>query len=90
MKQLGIPVVFDGTHSVQLPGGGGDRSGGQREFVGCLTKAAVAVGINALFLEVHDRPDEAKCDGPNMITPEKLAELLPLLLQLDGMVKKGY
>lgn len=88
IKKFGVPVVFDATHSVQLPGGEGVCSGGQREFVGCLAKAAVAVGINALFLEVHDRPDLAKCDGPNMITPEKLTELMPLLLEIDSLVKE--
>ena len=88
MQDIGYAVVFDATHSVQLPGSGGDRSGGQKEFVGCLTKAAVAVGINALFLEVHDRPDKAKCDGPNMITPDEAAELLPLLLRIDSIVKE--
>ena len=88
IKQFGVPVVFDATHSVQLPGGQGDCSGGQKEFVGCLAKAAVATGINALFVEVHDRPEMAKCDGPNMITPEELAELLPLLLEIDSLVKQ--
>jgi len=81
-------VVFDATHSVQLPGGQGDCSGGQKGFVGCLAKAAVATDINALFVEVHGRPEVAKCDGLNMITPEELAELLPLLLKIDSLVKQ--
>ncbi|MDY7033136.1 MAG: 3-deoxy-8-phosphooctulonate synthase [Thermodesulfobacteriota bacterium] len=88
IKRFGVPVVFDATHSVQLPGGQGICSGGQREFVGCLARAAVSIGINALFLEVHDKPEIAKCDGPNMITFQELEEFMPLLLQIDGMVKK--
>ena len=88
IKNFGVPVVFDATHSVQLPGGEGVRSGGQREFIGCLARAAVAIGINALFLEVHDRPEVAKCDGPNMITLEELAGLMPILLKIDSLVKK--
>ena len=87
IKNFGVPVVFDATHSVQLPGGEGVRSGGQREFVGCLARAAVAIGINALFLEVHDRPEVAKCDGPNMITLEELSGLMPILLKIDSLVK---
>ena len=90
MKSLGCAVVFDATHSVQLPGGQGERSGGQREFVDPLTKAAVAVGVNALFLEVHDRPEMAKCDGPNMITPAQLQAWLPLWMDIDKLVKREY
>ena len=89
VKNLGVGVVFDATHSVQLPGGEGERSGGQREFVDPLTRAAVAVGVNAIFLEVHDRPAFAKCDGPNMITPEQLENWLPLWLDIDKLVKQG-
>jgi 2-dehydro-3-deoxyphosphooctonate aldolase (KDO 8-P synthase) len=88
-KKLGAAVVFDATHSVQLPGGQGDRSGGQREFVNPLTRAALAVGVNAVFLEVHDKPEFAKCDGPNMITPEQLSAWLPLWLEIDQLVKSG-
>ena len=87
IKKLGVAVVFDATHSVQLPGGQGDRSGGQREFVDPLTRAALAVGVNAVFLEVHDKPEFAKCDGPNMITPEQLSTWLPLWLKIDQLVK---
>ncbi len=89
MKGFGVPVVFDGTHSVQLPGGQGTSSGGQREFVAPLTRAAVAIGVNALFLEVHDNPDRAKCDGPNMVTLDGLPELLKNALRIDRLVKKG-
>ena len=88
IKALGAPVVFDATHSIQLPGGLGNKSGGQREFVPALVRAAVSIGVNALFLEIHDNPDMAKCDGPNMITPEKLEQLLPLWLKIDSLVKK--
>ena len=89
VKDHGIPVVFDATHSVQLPGGEGKRSGGQRQFVAPLARAAVAVGINALFMEVHDNPDAAKCDGPNMISVEALANLIPVILEIDRLVKRG-
>jgi 2-dehydro-3-deoxyphosphooctonate aldolase (KDO 8-P synthase) len=89
IKKLGAAVVFDATHSVQLPGGQGDSSGGQREFVDPLTRAALAVGVNAVFLEVHDNPEFAMCDGPNMITPEQLSDWLPLWLKIDQLVKTG-
>ncbi len=89
IKGFGVPVIFDATHSVQLPGGQGTSSGGQREFVAPLAKAAVAVGVNALFLEVHENPDSAKCDGPNMITLEGLAELMDIALRIDRLVKEG-
>lgn len=76
MRRTGYPVVFDGTHSVQLPGGGGKVSSGQREFVLPLTRAAVATGCDGLFLEVHPSPDQAPSDGPNMIDPAQLDQLL--------------
>jgi 2-dehydro-3-deoxyphosphooctonate aldolase (KDO 8-P synthase) len=76
LRALGYPVVFDATHSVQRPGGLGDATGGQREYVPYLARAAVAVGVDALFVEVHDDPDAAPSDGPNMITPEMLDRLL--------------
>jgi 2-dehydro-3-deoxyphosphooctonate aldolase (KDO 8-P synthase) len=76
LRALGYPVVFDATHSVQLPGGLGGASGGQREYVSPLSRAAAAVGIDALFVEVHTDPDSAPSDGPNMITPEMLDRLL--------------
>jgi 2-dehydro-3-deoxyphosphooctonate aldolase (KDO 8-P synthase) len=89
MKSFEAAVVFDATHSVQLPGGMGSSSGGERRFVAPLARAATAIGINALFLEVHDNPDTAKCDGPNMISIDQLAQLLPTLLQIDSLVKRG-
>lgn len=88
MRQIGYPVVFDATHSVQLPGGAGVSSGGQREFVAYLTRAAVAVGIDALFMEVHDCPAEALCDGPNMICLDDLTQLLEDVQSIDAVVKK--
>jgi 2-dehydro-3-deoxyphosphooctonate aldolase (KDO 8-P synthase) len=87
MKNLQVPVVFDATHSVQLPGGQGSSSGGQKEYVPALAKAAVAIGVNAIFLEVHDAPDKAKSDGPNMLTPGELKQLLPRLLKIDSLIK---
>ncbi|MDP8956831.1 MAG: 3-deoxy-8-phosphooctulonate synthase [Actinomycetota bacterium] len=76
MRDLGYPVVFDATHSVQTPGGAGNRSGGQREFVTYLARAAVAVGVDALFIEIHDDPDSAPSDGPNMLRLDDLEALL--------------
>jgi 2-dehydro-3-deoxyphosphooctonate aldolase (KDO 8-P synthase) len=82
MKNFGFPVIFDGTHSVQLPGGRGTSSGGQREFVRPLSRAAVAAGADGVFLEVHPHPDSALCDGPNSLP---LNELRPLLTALKGI-----
>ena len=76
MKSFGFPVIFDATHSVQLPGGGGDKSAGQREFAPVLAKAALAVGANGLFIETHPRPDEAMSDGPNMIPLGEMTKVL--------------
>jgi 2-dehydro-3-deoxyphosphooctonate aldolase (KDO 8-P synthase) len=76
LRAHGYPVVFDATHSVQLPGGLGTASGGEREHVSHLARAAAAVGIDALFVEVHESPDSAPSDGPNMITPDSLDRLL--------------
>ena len=87
MRQTGCPVVFDGTHSVQLPGGQGRSSGGQREFVPTLSRAAVAAGCEALFLEVHDNPDDAKCDGPNMLPLSQLRPLLLAVKMIDRTVR---
>ncbi|MCA1797412.1 MAG: 3-deoxy-8-phosphooctulonate synthase [Desulfuromonadaceae bacterium] len=87
MRGLGCPVVFDATHAVQLPGGGGGCSGGQREYVAALSRAAVAVGIDALFWEVYDDPDKARCDGPNSLRLDDLEMMLRPLLDIDSMVK---
>lgn len=87
MKQTGYPVIFDATHSVQQPGGAGDKSGGQREFVPTLSKAAVAVGIAGLFLETHQDPDHAPSDGPNMIPLHQLENLLIVLKDFDAVAK---
>jgi 2-dehydro-3-deoxyphosphooctonate aldolase (KDO 8-P synthase) len=87
MRQLGYPVVFDATHSVQLPGGQGGSSGGQREFVEYLGRAAVATGIDGIFMEIHECPDKALCDGPNSVKLDDLAELLKKLKAIDAIVK---
>ena len=89
MRETGCPVVFDATHSVQLPGGQGDRSGGQREFVPVLARAAVAVGIAGLFMETHPNPDVALSDGPNAWPLDKMRVLLETLIQIDRVVKSA-
>ena len=88
MRDTGCPVVFDATHSVQLPGGQGDKSGGQREFVPVLARAAVASGISGLFMETHPNPDQALSDGPNAWPLAKMRKLLGTLKLLDELVKK--
>ena len=85
----GYPIVFDGTHSVQQPGGQGDKSGGQREFVEYLSRAAVAVGIAAIFLETHQDPDNAPSDGPNMVPLDKLDSLINQIVEIDNLIKKN-
>jgi 2-dehydro-3-deoxyphosphooctonate aldolase (KDO 8-P synthase) len=87
MRDTGCPVVFDATHSVQLPGGQGTSSGGQREFVPALARAAVAAGISGLFMETHPDPDRAPSDGPNQWPLAKMRELLETLIALDRTVK---
>jgi 3-deoxy-8-phosphooctulonate synthase len=87
MRQTDCPVVFDATHSVQLPGGQGDRSGGQREFVPVLARSAVAAGVSGLFMETHPRPAEALSDGPNAWPLGRLESLLRTLQHIDQMVK---
>jgi len=87
MAAFGYPVVFDATHSVQLPGKGGQCSSGEREYVPALARAAVAAGCDALFMEVHDQPDQALCDAPNMLSLESLALLVPVLQKIDAIVK---
>ncbi len=88
MAKNGYPVVFDGTHSVQQPGGLGEKSGGQREFVEYLTRAAVAVGVAAVFLETHQDPDNAPSDGPNMVPLNKLEDLIKKIVEIDNLIKK--
>ncbi len=87
MQSFGFPVVFDATHSVQLPGGGGDKSAGQREFAPVLAKAALAVGANGLFIETHPHPDKALSDGPNMIPLGEMATVLRSLLKIYEAAK---
>ncbi len=87
MRETGCPVVFDATHSVQLPGGQGNRSGGQREFVPVLARAAVAAGVSGVFMETHPDPDKALSDGPNAWPLALMAELLLTLVELDRLVK---
>ncbi|MBV1877736.1 MAG: 3-deoxy-8-phosphooctulonate synthase [Pseudomonadales bacterium] len=89
MKQIGCPVVFDATHSVQLPGGQGESSGGLREMVPVLARAAVGVGIHGLFMETHPDPDKALCDGPNSWPLDQMYELLSLLKGIDSVVKSS-
>jgi 2-dehydro-3-deoxyphosphooctonate aldolase (KDO 8-P synthase) len=88
MAETGYPVVFDATHSVQQPGGQGDRSGGQREFVPVLAKAAVAVGVAAVFMETHENPDSAPSDGPNMVPLKDMPALMETLIAFDRLAKK--
>jgi 2-dehydro-3-deoxyphosphooctonate aldolase (KDO 8-P synthase) len=88
MRDADAPVVFDATHSVQLPGGNGTSSGGQREFVPVLSRAAVAVGVSGLFMETHPNPAEAKSDGPNAWPLDQLETLLTSLLAIDRAVKE--
>jgi 2-dehydro-3-deoxyphosphooctonate aldolase (KDO 8-P synthase) len=91
MRDTGCPVVFDGTHSVQLPGGQGDASGGQREYIPVLARAAVGAGVSGVFMETHPKPDEALCDGPNSMHLALMPELLDTLVELDRLVKrKGF
>ena len=87
MQKTGYPVIFDATHSVQQPGGLGNKSGGQREFVPVLSKAAVAVGVAGIFLETHEDPDNAPSDGPNMVKASDLRFLLEKLLEIDRIIK---
>jgi 2-dehydro-3-deoxyphosphooctonate aldolase (KDO 8-P synthase) len=82
MKKTGCPVIFDATHSVQLPGGGGDKSSGQREFAPVLARAALAAGANGLFIETHPRPERALSDGPNMIPLIQMPALLKSFLKV--------
>jgi 2-dehydro-3-deoxyphosphooctonate aldolase (KDO 8-P synthase) len=87
MRDLGYPIIFDATHSLQLPGGKGNKSGGQKELIPDLVRGAVAVGCDAIFMEVHPNPDKAKSDGPNMLKLSQLPELLKQIKTLDLAVK---
>lgn len=87
MRELGYPVIFDATHSLQLPGGLGHASGGERKYIPALARAAVAVGIDALFMEVHENPDQALSDGPNSLPLKDFEKLIGAVKQIDEMVK---
>jgi len=87
MRRFGYPVVFDATHSVQIPGGLGCSTGGNREYVFPLMRAALSVGVDAIFAEVHEDPDNAPCDGPNMLRLEDLEEILKIAITIDDLVK---
>ena len=87
LRETGAPVVFDATHSVQLPGGQGSSSGGQREFVPVLARAAIAAGVAGVFMETHPDPDKALSDGPNAWPLGRMAELLETLVEIDRLVK---
>ena len=89
LREMGYPVIFDATHSVQLPGGMGTASGGQNDMVPYLSRAAVAVGVDGLFLEVHPNPECAKCDGPNSVRLDSLSYLLHTLMEIDGIIKRN-
>ena len=89
MRETGAPVVFDATHSVQLPGGQGTSSGGQREFVPVLSRAAVAVGVAGLFMETHPDPNKALSDGPNAVPLKHMKALLETLVAIDRITKKN-
>ena len=87
MTKFGFPIVFDATHSVQQPGGMGEKSGGQREFVPHLARAAIAVGVGAIFIETHEDPDNAPSDGPNMVPLNEIKPLLKKLTEIDKIIK---
>ena len=87
MSKFGFPIVFDATHSVQQPGGMGEKSGGQREFVPHLARAAISVGVGAIFMETHEDPDNAPSDGPNMVPLNEVKKLLKKLTEIDKLVK---
>jgi 2-dehydro-3-deoxyphosphooctonate aldolase (KDO 8-P synthase) len=87
MRETGCPVIFDATHAVQLPGGAGGSSGGQRQYVGALSRAAAAIGIDGLFWEVHEDPEQARCDGPNSLYLRDVKGMLEEILAIDAIVK---
>jgi 2-dehydro-3-deoxyphosphooctonate aldolase (KDO 8-P synthase) len=84
MRDLGYPVIFDATHSVQMPGAGAGVSGGEREFIFPLARAAVAVGVDAIFMEVHEDPAKARCDGANSVQLDSLSSMLATLRRIEG------
>ncbi|MGC1697048.1 MAG: 3-deoxy-8-phosphooctulonate synthase, partial [Pseudolabrys sp.] len=88
LKRMGAPVIFDATHSVQQPGGQGASSGGEREFVPVLARAAVAVGVAGVFIETHQDPDKAPSDGPNMLPLKDVERLLRTLVEFDRLAKR--
>lgn len=88
MREMDVPVVFDATHSVQIPGGNGTTTGGKREFVPYLSRAAASVGVDSIFMEVHPDPDNALSDGPNMVRLENLEEVLKPIIEIDRLVKQ--
>lgn len=90
MRSFGYPVIFDVTHSLQLPGGQGTSSGGQREFAGPMARAAVAVGVDGLFMEVHPEPEKALCDGPNMIRLDEVGTILASIKEIDKLLHKTF
>ena len=87
-NEIGYPVIFDATHSVQSPGGMGDKSGGDRKYVPALSKAAVAVGVAGVFMETHNDPDNAPSDGPNMVKLDDMNDLIKKLIEIDNLVKE--
>ncbi len=87
MAAMGAPIIFDATHSVQQPGGQGNSTGGQREFVPVLARAAIAVGVAGVFMETHQDPDNAPCDGPNMMPIDQMPDLLEQLMAIDALIK---
>ncbi|MBV9347213.1 MAG: 3-deoxy-8-phosphooctulonate synthase [Pseudolabrys sp.] len=89
LREIGAPVIFDATHSVQQPGGQGTASGGERKYVGVLARAAVAVGVAGVFIETHQDPDKAPSDGPNMLPMKEMEPLLRQLIEFDGLAKKN-
>ena len=89
MRETCAPVVFDATHSVQLPGGQGSTSGGQREFVPTLARAAIAAGVSGVFMETHPDPEKALSDGPNSVPLGRMKELLSVMIQIDDAVKNS-
>ncbi|OAG27107.1 3-deoxy-8-phosphooctulonate synthase [Thermodesulfatator autotrophicus] len=89
MRSFGVPVIFDATHSVQLPGGAGGASGGEREFVGPLARAAIATGVDGIFMEVHPEPEKALCDGPNSLPLEEARKLLLVLKEIYEVILKN-